>query len=433
MSLHQQVQNKKANGVARQAIYKTSSHQNRQYLPAIIQRARTSPDSLTPGDVLQLQRTIGNKAVGRVLFGKRPKISHPAHFSSSQVIQGDFLDYVRAVGSGLKDGSIIVLNNLTVGLLFPEESKRVIRKHKEFGKASDISAKIGSLSAWMATGGWVMKFVLRGPIAINPPLTSSIISSGSQVTGSISSGFLYLGGQSLSSDNPQMALQCMDNAIMMVGPLPVNPGRNQYFDPYKTFEFNENVIKRRETEKPDIVLMRGGKEHANYTPLQIAMLEKIMKAEKVEMILWDKEDNGQFRIIYEDFMEPDKEVAGYKEVLTLPQSGRKHVFQSELFHLYHWRNFKNKWVEINQKAFSNRTISDYSKYMPVIEIMEKIWLRKVGKGEFTEADWRDAMAGLEDYRIMLDTWLEHRIRDETKGPEDLKKYLEEFQKKHNIK
>jgi len=34
---------------------------------AIIQRARINPKSLTPADVLQLQRTIGNRAVGRLL------------------------------------------------------------------------------------------------------------------------------------------------------------------------------------------------------------------------------------------------------------------------------------------------------------------------------------------------------------------------------
>lgn len=34
---------------------------------AIIQRARINPKSLTPADVLQLQRTIVNKAVGRLL------------------------------------------------------------------------------------------------------------------------------------------------------------------------------------------------------------------------------------------------------------------------------------------------------------------------------------------------------------------------------
>ena len=34
---------------------------------AIIQRARINPKSLTHADVMQLQRTIGNRAVGRLL------------------------------------------------------------------------------------------------------------------------------------------------------------------------------------------------------------------------------------------------------------------------------------------------------------------------------------------------------------------------------
>ena len=39
--------------------------------PAIIQRARAAPESLTRGDVLQLQRTIGNRADYRVSLGEQ--------------------------------------------------------------------------------------------------------------------------------------------------------------------------------------------------------------------------------------------------------------------------------------------------------------------------------------------------------------------------
>lgn len=53
---------------------KTSSPQHRPrtrppavHPAAIIQRARAAPESLSAADVLQLQRTIGNQAVGRLL------------------------------------------------------------------------------------------------------------------------------------------------------------------------------------------------------------------------------------------------------------------------------------------------------------------------------------------------------------------------------
>jgi Domain of unknown function (DUF4157) len=51
---------------------------------AIIQRARINPKSLTPADVLQLQRTIGNRAVGRLLSGIRQTPSNTKQVSSIQ-------------------------------------------------------------------------------------------------------------------------------------------------------------------------------------------------------------------------------------------------------------------------------------------------------------------------------------------------------------
>lgn len=40
-----------------------------QILPPIIQQARLDPSRLTPGDVLQLQRTVGNRSVGTLMTG----------------------------------------------------------------------------------------------------------------------------------------------------------------------------------------------------------------------------------------------------------------------------------------------------------------------------------------------------------------------------
>jgi hypothetical protein len=42
----------------------------------LIQRARGAPDSLSPGELLQLQRALGNQAVGRLIGGARRR--HPA-------------------------------------------------------------------------------------------------------------------------------------------------------------------------------------------------------------------------------------------------------------------------------------------------------------------------------------------------------------------
>jgi len=48
------------------------------YPMTIIQRARINPKSLTPADVLQLQRTIGNREVGRLLLGIRSSTAQQA-------------------------------------------------------------------------------------------------------------------------------------------------------------------------------------------------------------------------------------------------------------------------------------------------------------------------------------------------------------------
>ncbi len=67
MSEHQQIQqSKKPDSIFQKQATLTS--QTPVSNPAsIIQRAKINPKSLTPADVLQLQRTIGNRAVGRLL------------------------------------------------------------------------------------------------------------------------------------------------------------------------------------------------------------------------------------------------------------------------------------------------------------------------------------------------------------------------------
>lgn len=53
-----------------------------QHPAAIIQRATASPESLTTADVLQLQRTIGNRAVGQLLSGIGAAQREPADHGS---------------------------------------------------------------------------------------------------------------------------------------------------------------------------------------------------------------------------------------------------------------------------------------------------------------------------------------------------------------
>ena len=63
---------------------------------AIIQRARAAPESLTRADVMQLQRTIGNRAVGQLLaeIGRLPSRQAPVQRQpepeEEELLQGQF-------------------------------------------------------------------------------------------------------------------------------------------------------------------------------------------------------------------------------------------------------------------------------------------------------------------------------------------------------
>jgi hypothetical protein len=71
MPEHQQIQQSKKPGSSSQRK-KIPKNQNHVSSPAsITQCVRIDPKSLTPADVLQLQRTIGNRAVGRLFSGVR--------------------------------------------------------------------------------------------------------------------------------------------------------------------------------------------------------------------------------------------------------------------------------------------------------------------------------------------------------------------------
>jgi hypothetical protein len=73
---------------------------------AIVLRARTAPGSLTPADVLQLQRTIGNQAVGQLLaeIGRLPSTSQQVPVQrqgpeeEEELMQGKMMDTVQRQG-----------------------------------------------------------------------------------------------------------------------------------------------------------------------------------------------------------------------------------------------------------------------------------------------------------------------------------------------
>jgi len=67
MSEHQQTQQSKESKPTFQKQANLTSQNSVSHPASIIQRARINPKSLTAADVLQLQRTIGNRAVGRLL------------------------------------------------------------------------------------------------------------------------------------------------------------------------------------------------------------------------------------------------------------------------------------------------------------------------------------------------------------------------------
>lgn len=70
---------------------KTPAHQDQ--LAAIVQRARAAPETLTPGNLLQLQRALGNQAVNRYLLDR--KSDHPPLTLLQRDEEQDELDFER--------------------------------------------------------------------------------------------------------------------------------------------------------------------------------------------------------------------------------------------------------------------------------------------------------------------------------------------------
>lgn len=76
MPEHQQIQQSKKTNTILQKRTTPISQTPFSNPYSIIQRAKTNPKSLTHADIVQLQRTIGNRAVGRLLLsiGNSPTI-----------------------------------------------------------------------------------------------------------------------------------------------------------------------------------------------------------------------------------------------------------------------------------------------------------------------------------------------------------------------
>ena len=86
MTNYEQVRNVKKPSAATQKQQQPSRRADpgltQQHPAAIIQRATAAPESLTTADVLQLQRTIGNRAVGQLLSGIGAAQREPADHGS---------------------------------------------------------------------------------------------------------------------------------------------------------------------------------------------------------------------------------------------------------------------------------------------------------------------------------------------------------------
>ena len=97
---------------------------------AIIQRAWAAPTSLSRADVLQLQRTIGNRAVGRLLteIGKIPStgqqapVQRQAPEEEEELMQGKF-DPIQRQGGELEDEELLQGKFDTIQQQEPEEEE----------------------------------------------------------------------------------------------------------------------------------------------------------------------------------------------------------------------------------------------------------------------------------------------------------------------
>src|SRR5687767_11005795 len=68
MSQRQPVEAKEVNSAKKQGLVPAA--QQLDLSQAVVQRALANPRSLAPNDILQLQRTVGNQAVQRLLAGQ---------------------------------------------------------------------------------------------------------------------------------------------------------------------------------------------------------------------------------------------------------------------------------------------------------------------------------------------------------------------------
>lgn len=119
------------------AGYSAIVAQQQTHPAAIIQRARLAPNSLTANDVLQLQRTIGNQAVGRLL----------AQVAQRQPVQG--------VVQRLRGHAISYAASFSDRLGFPKGAGKVkVDLNKESVKTyvdnagNDREKRLGLLRAW---------------------------------------------------------------------------------------------------------------------------------------------------------------------------------------------------------------------------------------------------------------------------------------------
>ncbi len=105
MPEHQQIQQSKKPDPTFQKQATPSSPSHESNTASIIQRARINPKSMTSADVMQLQRSIGNRAVGKLLSGiGNPSTAQQAPVQRQEIpeeeepIQGKMIDTVQCQG-----------------------------------------------------------------------------------------------------------------------------------------------------------------------------------------------------------------------------------------------------------------------------------------------------------------------------------------------
>ena len=159
---------------------KLSGENQLEDLEQVVQRARSTPDSLSNQDIAVLQRMIGNQAVGQLLPAKsgsdHPKITTTSQHGAGAGLQiqlaedlssprfagdatlekifdgsgtlkeGDESDAVRKVQHAIHDAGVLFMGHGTDGKFGSETTKRVKKFQFRKGVKGDPSGEVGAMT-----------------------------------------------------------------------------------------------------------------------------------------------------------------------------------------------------------------------------------------------------------------------------------------------